>query len=120
MRSYSRDLRVRVIAAVDNGEKRAEVARRFDVTLRTIVGWLALRKQTGDLKPRSAKRGPKPKLEDRREEILLALREDPNLTLEEIKTRLELPCCLQTIWNALFRWGIRLKKSHSSRGTAAT
>lgn len=119
MRCYSMDLRERVIAALDAGIKRKEVARRFNVSSRTITSWLALRRQTGTLKPRSGKPGPKQKIEDRRQEIVEALEADANLTLQEIKARFDLLCCLQTIWNALRRWGITLKKSDPSHRTTA-
>ena len=52
MRAYSVDLRERIIAAVDAGQARREVARRFDVSPATIGNYLRLRRQTGGLAPR--------------------------------------------------------------------
>ena len=49
MQAYSKDLRIRVIDAVDRGVPRAEVAEQFMVSLRTIKRWLQRRRETGNL-----------------------------------------------------------------------
>lgn len=107
----SMDLRTRIVAACDAGDPPAEVAEVFSVTTRTVFKLLALRRNTGTLKPRSGKTGPKLKLEEHRAAILQAIRATPGATLEELRTQLELPGCLATLWTALQRWGITLKKS---------
>lgn len=107
----SMDLRVRIVAAYDAGETPAEVAQAFSVTERTVFNLLALRKETGRVEPRPGQVGPKPKLDQHREKIVQTIRNKPGLTLEELRTQLGLPGCLSTLWNALQRWGITLKKS---------
>jgi transposase len=114
---YSRDLRERVMARVDEGHKPAEVARQFSVSERTVWDWLALRKQTGTLDPRQQKFGPDPLLKDDRERILQNVQEQPGLTLAQRQARLNLPGCPTTLWKALKSWGITFKKSHASSGT---
>src|SRR3954453_18611104 len=47
MKPYSKDLRLRVLAAVDRGLPREEVARTFSVSVPTIKRWLGRRRQTG-------------------------------------------------------------------------
>jgi transposase len=111
---YSMDLRQRVVAEVDRGTPPPEVAKRFQVAERTIRNWLHLREQTGDLTPRHGDFGPDYILEENRERILQSVQDDPNLTLAERQTRLPLPGCATTLWNALQRWGITLKKSAQS------
>jgi transposase len=49
MRPYSEDLRTRVVAAVDRGERRGVVAERFAVSIPTITRWVRRRRQTGGL-----------------------------------------------------------------------
>ena len=117
--SYSLDLRRRVMADVDRGMFIEAVAEKYSVSTRVIFQWRDLRDETGELVPRKGKTGPKRKLDSHRLEILAAVQENPSITLEELKAQLELPGCLQTLWNALRRWGIVLKKSHAS-GRAAT
>lgn len=110
-KAYSLDLRERVVAAVDRGENPAEVAQQFQITERTIWNWLALRKQTGDLKPRVGDVGPACVLEEHRERILRSVAEHPDDSLSERRQQLNLPGCLMTLSNALRRWGITHKKS---------
>lgn len=47
MKPYSKDLRTRVLAAVDRGEPRGEVAKIFSVSVPTIKRWLKRRRETG-------------------------------------------------------------------------
>ncbi len=49
MKPYSKDLRIRVFAAVDSGTRREEVAMTFSVSLPTIKRWLKRRRQSGDV-----------------------------------------------------------------------
>ena len=52
MNAYSKDLRVRVLAAVERGTPREEIARAFDVSLATIGRWLRRLRETGEVTPR--------------------------------------------------------------------
>jgi transposase len=112
---YSMDLRMRVVAAVDEGEAVDDVAERFGVSARTIWSWLSLRKSTGGVAARKGVVGPKPKLDEYRERIVDAIRASPSLTLNELREQLQLPGGRTTLWKALVRWGQTLKKS-SVRG----
>ena len=49
MKAYSEDLRERVIGAVGRGERRAEVAARFEVSVPTIERWVRLKRESGGL-----------------------------------------------------------------------
>jgi transposase len=52
MKAYSRDLRERVLAAVDAGEPHHRVAARFRVSRATVTRLVRLRRQAGDIAPR--------------------------------------------------------------------
>lgn len=52
MKPYSKDLRIRVLAAVDRRVPREEVARTFSVSVPTIKRWLRRRRETGDVEPK--------------------------------------------------------------------
>jgi transposase len=52
MNAYSKDLRLRVLAAVDRGMPRREVVRTFGVSIATIGRYLRRRKEGIDLAPR--------------------------------------------------------------------
>ena len=53
MRAYSQDLRQRIVQAVDQGKPQAEVVKTFHVSLSTIKRYLKLRRETGDIKPKT-------------------------------------------------------------------
>jgi transposase len=51
MKPYSKDLRLRVLGAVDAGEPRQDVAKTFSVSMPTIKRWIKRRNNTGDVEP---------------------------------------------------------------------
>ena len=51
MKAYSKDLRLKVLDAVDRGMPREEVARILGVSLPSIKRWLKRRRETGDVEP---------------------------------------------------------------------
>lgn len=118
-RSYSMDLRKRVMADVASGLSIEAVGEKYSISVRVIFQWRDLLEETGSLEPRQGKTGPKPKLEPHRAAILALVEKNPSVTLEQLKSQLDLPGCMQTLWNSLHRWGVVLKKSDACRGTAA-
>ena len=52
MNAYSKDLRLKVLSAIDRGIPRKEAAHLFGVSLSTMKRWLKRRRQTGDLTPK--------------------------------------------------------------------
>jgi transposase len=84
MRAYSQDLRERIVRAVDDGLSRAEAARRFSVSERTVRRYLRHRMITGTLAPLAYRHGPAPAIPPEQEPALRAqLRAHPDDTLEE-------------------------------------
>jgi transposase len=51
MEIYSKDLRIRALAAVDRGMPRREVVRIFSISLTTLKRWLKMRREGKDLSP---------------------------------------------------------------------
>ena len=84
MTPYSKDLRLRVLAAVDRGVPREEVAKTFSVSVPSIKRWLKLSKETDALEPRKGVPGPPPRKSAALKEWLPGqLQANPDLTLEE-------------------------------------
>lgn len=52
MNAYSKDLRLRVLEAVDRGQPRKEVSELFRVSLSTIKRWVKKNREGEDLEPR--------------------------------------------------------------------
>lgn len=82
MRAYSRELRLRVLAAVDGGRPRAEVAELFDVSPATLKRWLRRRRATGGVAPRPRPGRPAEKAAARRAGRPPQLEAHPDATLE--------------------------------------
>ncbi len=51
MNAYSKDLRLRVLAAVDRNERWEEIVRLFGVSLATIGRYVRRRRETGEVAP---------------------------------------------------------------------
>jgi len=117
MKPYSKDLRIRVLAACDRGMPRKEVAETFGISEPTVRRWLRLRRETGvvDARPPS---GP-PARKGRVLEAALPwqVSRNPDLTLEEHRELFEdeqgLAVSVSSISRALGRLGLPLKKSPS-------
>ena len=63
--AYSMDLRLKVLKALERGEKKSHVSRTFAISRNTIDLWLKQREQTGSVAPKlHTRRGPAPKIED--------------------------------------------------------
>ncbi len=89
MKPYSKDLRLRVLAAVDRGTLREEVARTFSVSVPTIKRWLRRRRESGDVEPRPIPGRPSRKGAALREWLPSHLENNDDLTLEEHREAFE-------------------------------
>ena len=83
MNAYSKDLRLKTLAAIDRGIPRMEVAQLFGVSLSTIKRWLKRRHQTGDVETMKIPGRPSVKGEALREWLPEHLKSNPDLTLRE-------------------------------------
>jgi transposase len=83
MNAYSKDLRVKALAAIDRGIPRKEVARLFGVSLSTIKRWLKRRRLTGGVETMKIPGRPALKGEALREWLPGQLKSNPDLTLSE-------------------------------------
>jgi transposase len=89
MKPYSKDLRLRVLDAVDAGKPREQVAKTFSVSMPTIKRWLRRRRETGDVELK-----PIPGRPSRKGTLLQSwlpkhLKANDDLTLEEHREAFE-------------------------------
>jgi transposase len=89
MKPYSKDLRLRVLSAVDAGSPREEVARTFSVSMPTMKRWLKRRRETGDVEPEPIPGRPSRKEALLREWLAKHLEANGDLTLEEHREAFE-------------------------------
>ena len=83
MKPYSKDLRLRVLAAVDGEVPREEAAKTFSVSVPTIKRWLKLRRETGDVEPKPIPGRPRLKGAALEGWLPAQLQDNNDLTLEE-------------------------------------
>lgn len=81
--SYSQDLRERVLAAVDRGLARVEVALLFHVSEPTVKRWLGLRRQSGRISPLSPPGRSATILPEQRADLQAQITTFPDATLAE-------------------------------------
>jgi transposase len=112
MQPYSKDLRTRIIDAIDQHEgSLRQIACRFRVSLSFIVRLLQRRRETGEFEPKPHGGGRLPALNPTQLDQLRELvRKQPDATLEELRDRLNVDCSLAAICRALKKLGITRKK----------
>jgi transposase len=117
------ELRERIVGAVDQQTHTiAELADLFQVSERYIYKLLQLRRETGDLTPLPHSGGTAPLLDDAK---LLQLAQwiahQPDATLKELQTlvrrHLRLEVCLTTIWAAVNKLDLTVKKNTPRPGS---
>jgi transposase len=110
MKPYPFELRLKVLAALDRGSTRKEVARTFGVATSTLDRYLILRKRAGEIgPPRPTGRTPSISTIDERRALWRQLEENSDATLErhcelwerEHGERISVP----TMWRAVRRLG---------------
>jgi transposase len=121
-KSYSGDLRERVIEAVEAGASRREAGERFEISASSSVRWLQRWHESGSAapKPRGGSVSP---LEEFAAQVLALIAEQPDLTLVETVAELRrrrIRTSRSSLWRFLARHDITLKKKPASRGTAAS
>jgi transposase len=111
----SLDLRQRIVASYDEGEgTREDLARRYRVSVGLVAKLLHQRRHTGDLRPRHRFSGRKPKLlGTHRRQLRELVRQQPDLTLQELQAALGVDCTLQAIHYVLADLGLSYKKRRS-------
>ena len=114
MRAYSKDLRMRVLTAVDRGMPRKEIVRVLGVSAPTIRRYLRLRRETGAVEARPVPGPPARKGAALQAALPAQARANPDLTLAEHCEMFEeqsgVGVSTATMSRAFRRLGLPLKK----------
>ena len=90
MNAYSQDLRERVIAAVEAGQRtRPEIAETFEVSESTIDKWVKRWRDTGSVTALPFAGGRQRTLKDCATVIRAEVKRQPDVTLDELCERVE-------------------------------
>lgn len=109
---YSQDLRDRVLQAYDRGMKTKPIAELFSVSPAWARRVKQRRRETGETTHRPMG-GPGVTVVDR-EQLAALVREHPDATLAELRSRLGVQCALSTLCVALKKMGLSFKKKRSA------
>jgi transposase len=116
---YGQDLRDRVLAARDEGQSVRAVAERFSVSPSYVAKADRRRRRSGERRARRSSGRPPPKIVAHLPALTERVAAQPDATLTELRGWLLAECGiavgLVTVWRALKRLGVTLKKSNSGR-----
>jgi transposase len=117
MDAYSMDLRERVAAACDSGMlSQPEIAEQYEVSVSFITRLLRRRRETGSLAPRPHTGGAAPILNERdRERIAAHIRQQPDITLAELCSRVSGRVSDSTMSRLLIAMQLTRKKRRCTR-----
>lgn len=120
----SKDLRKRLIAAVEGGQSCRSAAKRFGVAASTAIKLVSLwrREAHVDPKPMGGDRHSH-RMEAHAAEVLGLVDQTPDITIAEIAAHLEathgLKVAQSTVWRLLDRHGMTFKKNGARKRAAA-
>ena len=121
-RPYSRDLRERVVEAVEGGVSRRRAAKLFRVAVSTVIDWVGAWRQEGRLAAKPMGGDHSSRLKAEREWLLGRIAAVPDLTLEEIRAELAARgkhVGYGTVWRFFAAEGISFKKNRARQRARA-
>jgi transposase len=122
-KGYSTDLRNRVVALVEAGESRREAARLLELAASTTIRWMDRWETTGSVAAKPGTGHCRSPLESHEQWLLDLVAAEPDLTLDEIGTRLasdkKLKVGRTSIWRFYERHNITFKKNAARRRTGS-
>jgi transposase len=117
MAAYSMDLRTRVLADWDEGLAAKDVAAKFRVSRSWVNRLVQRRRETGEVGPRPQTVFKKQALAGHEDRIRALVAAQPDQTLAELRDALPSSASLSSVWRALDRLALTVKKNGTRRRT---
>ena len=118
-KGYSKDLRERAGAIVEDGESAREAARLLNIGAATAIRWIDRWTSTGTVEAKPGTGHSKSPLKAHERWLLDLVGTEPDLTLEEIRVRLrrekKLEVATSSVWRFYERHAITCKKNSARR-----
>jgi transposase len=118
MAPYSMDLRTRVLQDYDAGMAPLEVAQKFRVSRSWVNRLVQRRRETGEISPRQQTKFRSQAFAGREQELQALVAARPDHTLAELREALRSSASLSSVWRALDRLQITIKKNGTRRRAA--
>jgi transposase len=120
-KAYSKDLRERVIEAIEAGSSRRAAAERFSISASSAIKWMQRWRAGASVaaKPSGGSRSP---LDDHAAVLLGLVAAQRDLTLDEVRDLLKdsgIVTSRTAVWRFFDRHGIGFKKKHPRRGAGS-
>ncbi len=119
MAPYSKDLRIRVLADRDAGMAAKDVAAKFRVSVSWVNRLVQRRRETGEVAPRPQTVFKKQAFAGQEDRLRALVDAQPDRTLAELREALQSSASLSSVWRALDRLQLTVKKNGPRRRTAA-
>ena len=116
--AYSMDLRARVLQDADAGVSSKELAERYHVSRAWVDALKQRRRETGTAAPRKQTKFRGRVLAGQEEYLAALVAARPDATLTELREALRTVAGLSTVWRALNRLQLTVKKNRTRRRTA--
>jgi transposase len=121
MAPYSMDLRTRVLRDSDTGMPSKDVAAKYAVSRAWVDRIKQRRRESGEIAPRQQTKFRRRTLDTHQEQRLVFLiTVQPDATLVELRDALPTTAALSTLWRAIDRLGLTVKKNGTRRRTTAS
>jgi transposase len=118
MAPYSLDLRKRVLRAWDAGMDAESVATKYEVSRAWVHRLVQRRRETGSIAPRQQTVFRRRVLAGQEGRLVALITAQPDLTLAELRDALPTTAALSTLWAAIARLQLTVKKNGPRRRTA--
>ena len=117
MAPYSMDLRARVLAEVDAGLAPKDVAIKFRVSRSWVNRLVQRRRETGAVGPRPQTVFKRQAFAGHENRLRALVAAKPDQTLAELRDALHSSASLSSVWRALDRLQLTVKKNRTRRRT---
>jgi len=115
MAPYSMDLRTRVVADRTAGLPAKEVAAKFRVSVSWVNRLMQRRRETGEVRPRPQTVFKTQAFAGQEERLRALVDAQPDQTLAELREALQSAASLSSVWRALERLQLTVKKNGTRR-----
>lgn len=119
MAAYSMDLRTRVLEDRDAGLSSKEVAAKFRVSRSWVDRLTQRRRETGEVAPRQQTVFKRQAFAGQEGQLRALVDAQPDRTLAELREVLRSSASLSSLWRALDRLDLTVKKNGTRRRTTA-
>ena len=120
--TISRDLRERVVRAVESGMSRRKAAAVFGIGIATVIEWMRVWRNSGRLEAKPMGGDHNSRLKEERFWLRERIAAAPDLTLEEIRAELRdrgIHVGYGTVWRFFAAEGISFKKNRARQRARA-